>query len=78
MNKYLSFMLSFATASLLTACGATSSSSTGTVNSSTDSPTQYCRSVGGKVKTVSSGRESFCLLPGGDVVKLQEFYDNNH
>lgn len=60
---------------LLTACGTTSN---GVNTKSAENPRDYCRSVGGKVKTVNNGSESFCVLPGGDVVKLQEFYDNNH
>lgn len=31
----------------------------------------YCQSVGGKVK------DSLCLLPSGDVVPLQRFYQEN-
>ncbi len=64
----------------LLACGSTSNS--GTPNSGgagqAKDPESYCRYVGGKVKTVANSSESFCLLPDGDVVKLQEFYDNNH
>lgn len=59
---------------LLMACGTTQPSG----NVAANNPSDYCRSVGGEVKTVGSGDESFCLLPGGDVVKLKEFYDNNH
>lgn len=60
---------------LLVACGTTSN---GVSTKNADNPRDYCRFVGGEVKTVNNGNESFCVLPGGDVVKLQEFYDNNH
>lgn len=41
-------------------------------------PAAYCESVDGQVKTVPDSQDTFCVLPSGDVVKLQEFYDNNH
>lgn len=41
-------------------------------------PADYCYSVGGEVKTVGNGAEAFCLLPTGDVVELNEFYEKNH
>ncbi len=65
----------------LVACGSTSndgSASNGGGAGQAKTPEAYCRYVGGEVKTVGKGNESFCLLPDGDVVKLQEFYDNNH
>lgn len=40
-------------------------------------PVDFCRSVGGEVKSVGNGAEQFCLLPDGDVVELQSFYNKS-
>lgn len=38
----------------------------------------YCQSVGGHIRSVQASKDDFCVLPGGEVVKLQAFYNNNH
>lgn len=61
------------TAAFLAGC-----ESTDAKKNSANTPETYCQSVGGEVKSVSDGAEVFCLLPGGDVVEINAFYQNNH
>lgn len=74
MKKKQFLMVSLVLSLSITACVSDSDGSTPTIDGDA---VAFCHSVGGKVKTLKEDKQQFCLLPEGDVVELNRFYQDN-
>lgn len=71
MNQKGIYATTIAATLLLGACASNQPQSSAT------NARDFCRDVGGEIKSVNDGAESYCVLPSRDVVELEAFFQQN-